>query len=202
MTTLIETQIRPTEPVIITGLGIVGLMAAEVFAHSGYEVYAVDPVESRRDTARACGIGHVLAKLADAPELKGRAGLALECSGFEQAAIESFDYIRKGGELSLVGVPWFRSTDADAHTLFLKIFYGYVHVYSGWEWSLPRHPAEFLPNSNYGSFGKAMDWIRDGYLKVDGVYELESPRNCDRVYSEISTGKLKTTCAIFDWRGL
>jgi len=200
MTSLIETRIRPTEPVLVAGLGIVGLMAAQVFEHCGYEVYATDPVPGRRAIATACGLRHVLPSLLDVPEIKGKAGLALECSGMEEAAIEQLDYIRKGGELSLVGVPWYRSTNADAHSLFLKIFYGYVHVRSGWEWSLPKHTSEFLPYSNYASFRKSMEWIREGYLKVDGIYQLESPQDCNRVYGEIAAGKLEKTCAIFDWR--
>jgi threonine dehydrogenase-like Zn-dependent dehydrogenase len=202
MTSMIETNIRPTEPVAVTGLGIVGLLCAQVFEHCGYEVYASDPVAARREVAKACGLRHVLGSFEEAPEVKGKVGLALECSGMEEAAIALFDLIRKGGELSIVGVPWYRSTDTDAHTLLLKIFYGYVHVRSGWEWSLPRHAAEFLPNSNYASFGRAMEWIRDGFIKVDGIYQVELPHNCDSVYSRIATGKLEKTCAIFDWRKL
>jgi NADPH:quinone reductase-like Zn-dependent oxidoreductase len=200
MTSMIETNIRPTEPVLVTGLGIVGLMCAQMMQHCGYEVYATDPMENRRQVACACGLRHVLATLDEAPEIKGKVGLAIECSGMEEAAYAALDVIRKGGELSLVGVPWYRSTDVDGHTLLRKIFYGYVHVHSGWEWSIPRHSAEFLPNSNYASFTKAMEWIRDGFIRVDGIYQTESPRDCDRVYSDISTGKLAKTCAVFDWR--
>lgn len=202
MTSMIESNIRPTEPVAITGLGIVGLLCAQVFEHCGYEVYSSDPIAARRDVAKACGLRHVLASLDEAPEIKGKVGLALECSGMEEAALALIDLIRKGGELSIVGVPWYRSSDIDAHTLLLKIFYGYVHVHSGWEWSLPRHASEFLPNSNYGSFRRAMEWIADGFIKVDGIYQVESPRDCDRVYGQIATGKLQKTCAIFDWRSL
>lgn len=202
MTSMIETNIRPTEPAVVTGLGIVGLMGAQVLQHCGYEVYATDPVESRRAVAKMCGLRHVMASLDEAPEIHGKIGLALECSGMEEAASTLLDYIRKGGELSLVGVPWYRSTDIDAHTLLRKIFYGYVHVHSGWEWSLPRHSAEFLPDSNYASFERSMEWIRDGFIQVDGIYQSESPHDCGRIYADIAAGSLEKTCAMFDWRKL
>ncbi len=200
MTSLIETAIRPTEPVAVTGLGIVGLMCAQVMQHCGYEVFATDPTANRRAVAESCGLTHVLSSLDEVPGIKGRIGLGLECSGMEEAAVSLLESLRKGGELSLIGVPWYRSTDLDAHTLLRKIFYGYVHLHSGWEWSLPRRPSEFLPNSNFGSFLKAMEWIRDGHIRVEGIYQLESPRYCDKVYGEIAAGRLEKTCALFDWR--
>lgn len=200
MTTMIETRIRPTEPVAVTGLGIVGLLCAQMMEHCGYEVFAADPALQRRTVGKACGLRHVLATLDEAPHIKGKVGLALECSGMEEAAFTALDFLRKGGELSLVGVPWYRSTDVDAHTLLRKIFYGYIHVHSGWEWSLPHHAADFLPDSTYRSFEKSMEWIRDGFIAVDGIYQMESPRDCDRVYGDIATGKLGKTCALFDWR--
>jgi NADPH:quinone reductase-like Zn-dependent oxidoreductase len=36
MTSMIHTHIRPTEPVIVTGLGVVGLLCAQVMQHCGY----------------------------------------------------------------------------------------------------------------------------------------------------------------------
>ena len=200
MTTMIHTQIRPTEPVLVTGLGAVGLVCAQMMRHCGYDVCGVDPSPVRRGMAERCGIRHTCASLEDLGELKGRFGLAMECSGVDQAMIDAANYVRKGGELSIVGVPWRRSSDTYAHTLFETIFMNYVKIYSGWEWSLPLHSADFFPNSNFHSFTTAMEWIRQGSIQVEGTFELFDPANCSDIYRTIANGKLETVFAIFDWR--
>jgi len=200
MTTMIHTCIKPTEPVIVTGLGIVGLTCAQMMQNCGYKVYAADPVDERRETAQHCGLRYTLSSLDSAPFLKESCGLAIECSGDERATYSLPAYLRKGGELSLVGVPWRRTTDTFAHELLRMIFSGYLKVYSGWEWSLPLHSCAFLPNSSYRSFQKAMEWIQEGAIKVDGIYKTFDPTDCDSVYQAISNNNLNTTCAIFDWR--
>lgn len=200
MTSMIHTRIRPTEVVLVTGLGVVGLMCAQVMQHCGYKVYAFDPNLSRREVAQSCGLRHVYGSLDDVPEVKGVAGLAMECSGRENAVYSLMANLRKGGELYLIGVPWFRSTDTFAQELLLNIFYGYIHVYSGWEWSLPGNSTDFDPNSNHNSMVRAMEWIRDGLIKVEGIYEVVSPSECAGVYESIACGTLQKTCVLFDWR--
>lgn len=201
MTTMLKTGIKPVEPVLVTGLGIVGLMCAQMMQHCGYPVYAVDPGEKRRRIAEECGLRHVYSSVKECPAA-GRFGLAIECSGAEQAALDALDVLRKGGELSLVGVPWYRGTDTWAHDVFHKIFYGFITLTSGWEWSIPRHSTEFAPGSNYGNFAVGMEWIRSGDLKVKGIYELANPEQCDAAYQAIVQKTMAKTCTIFDWRHL
>lgn len=199
MTSMIHTSIKPTEPVLVTGLGVVGLMCAQMMRHCGYEVYAFDPNENRRETARACGIRHVYASLDEVPEVKGVAGLAMECSGREEGTYSLVANLRRGGELYLIGVPWYRSTDTFAHELLKSVFYGFIQLRSGFEWSLPRHSRDFMPNSNFASIAKSMEWIRDGHIKVEGIYEVAAPERCDDIYSSMADGTMEKTCAIFDW---
>lgn len=201
MTTMLRTQIKPIEPVLVTGLGIVGLMCAQMMQHCGYTVYAVDHGEKKRQIARDCGLRHVYGSVKECPAA-GKFGLAMECSGAEQAALDALDALRKGGELSLIGVPWYRGTDTWAHDVFLKVFYGFITLTSGWEWSIPRHSSEFLPGSNYGNFAVGMEWIKNGDLNVNGIYELVDPENCDDAYQAIVNKTSSTICTIFDWRSM
>jgi len=201
MTSLLKTGIRPIEPALVTGLGVVGLMCAQLLQHFGYPVYAVDPGENRRKTAVECGLRHVYASVDEIP-VKGRIGFAVECSGAEQAIHSSVDVLRKGGEIALVGVPWYRGTDMFAHDLLQKIFYGYVTISSGWEWSIPKHPMDFFPSSNYGNFAVCMQLIKDGDLKVQDIYETLSPVDCDGAYQSIINKTTSKTCIIFDWKGI
>ena len=200
MTTMIHTAIRPTEPVLVTGLGIVGLMCSQVMQRCGYPVWAVDYSASRRQSAEACEIRHVVSSLEDLQDLKGRFGLAMECSGNDFATLGALEMLRPGGELAIIGVPWRKTSDAFAHDLFRVIFNNYIHMYSGWEWSLPRSSAVFQPNSTMHSFEKAMEWIRDGSIRTNGIFRLYRPDHCAGLYQTIASGNLDVTCAMFDWR--
>lgn len=199
---ILHMSARPTEPVLVTGLGLVGLMCAQVLQNFGYEVWAIDPVEQRRNNARLCGVLHTVAAADDIAGLKGRFGAALECSGSEEAAYACADSLRHGGDLFLVGVPWRKTTEEDGHSLLLKIFYGFLHVHSGWEWTLPRKSGEFLPDSHFRCLEKSLQWINEGKLKVDQIAAIEDPSDCGRVYREIGADALQSraSCVMFDWR--
>jgi threonine dehydrogenase-like Zn-dependent dehydrogenase len=200
MTTLVNTKIKPVEPVAVIGLGIIGLMCAQVLRHCGYTVFAADPVPARRETAAHCGILHTFASVKEIE--KESCGIVFECSGSEIAMMDSLACIRKGGELSLIGVPWRKSSDISMHELLRQIFYGYITVYSGWEWSIPLHSADFLPYSCIGNLAKAMEWIQDGAIRTEGIYETYLPADCERLYTSIADHTFNATCAVFDWRNM
>ncbi len=202
MTALLKSSIKPTEPMMVSGLGIVGLMCAQVAQHCGYDVYAIDPNEKRRETAAACGLKNTGASVQSFGLARQSIGLAVDCSGNDNAILSMIPYIRQMGDLALVGVPWKRTSDLSAHELLRQIFYSYLHVYSGWEWSLPRHSGDFDPNSNMHSMETALRWIAQNAIRTDGIYELFHPRDCVSLYPAIATGKLEKPCAVFDWRML
>lgn len=200
MTAFLHSSVKPTEAVLVTGLGIIGLMCAQVMQHCGYKVYAADPNPKRQETARACGLKHVGGSADSFGLAPESVGMGIDCSGNNEATFSMIPYIRKMGDLALVGVPWRRTSDLSAHDLLRQIFYSYLHVYSGWEWSLPRHSGDFAPNSNMHSMETALEWIADGSIVTDGIYELFSPRDCGTLYPTIAAGKLEKPCAVFDWR--
>jgi len=203
MSTLTTTQARPPELVMVSGLGPVGNLAAQVFGACGYTVLAVEPIEQRRQWAAACG----LRMLAEHAPRKGEAGfgqvgLAVECSGHEQAVLDALDAVRKRGEVVLVGVPWERKSDRYAFDVLHKVFHKYAVLRSGWEWELPCAPAEFRVNSIYGNIRGAMDWLADGRLTVEGLYELRSPVEAQDCYQEILNRRAAKLMTIFDWRAI
>lgn len=202
MTAILSSKIKPTEPVMVSGLGIVGLMCAQVIQHCGYYVYAFDPNEKRQETARACGLKYVGSSAESFGLSPKSIGLAIDCSGNDNATLSMIPYVRQLGDLALVGVPWRCTSEVTAHDLLRQIFYSYLHIYSGWEWSLPLHSGDFDPNSNLRSMETALRWISDGFIVTDGIYELFDPRDCNSLYTTIVAGQLEKPCAIFDWRGL
>jgi len=200
MSTLNTTAARVPSRVLVTGLGPVGNLAAQMFALAGYDVTAIDPVKQRCELARQLGLKDVRASLAEGADIAGQVALHVECSGHEQAVLDGCRSVRKRGEVVLVGAPWRRYTEIYAAELISVVFHKYVVLRSGWEWEVPMYPHDFAGNSIMGNFAAAMEWIRDGRLKVDGLATGYAPARGQEVYDGLLAQSLPTPGAMFDWR--
>ncbi len=201
MSTLNTTTARPPSRVLITGLGPVGNLAAQVFASAGYRVTAADPFEARREDARKAGLKDVRSSVSDGPaDLVDHVALHVECSGHEQAVLDGCRCVRKRGEVVLVGVPWKRRTEIFASELLNAVFHRYVVLRSGWEWEVPVQPREFSGSSIMENHAAALEWLNDGRLVVDGLASLYAPADSQKVYSGLLNQSLATPAALFDWR--
>ena len=201
MSTLNTTTARPPSRVLVTGLGPVGNLAAQVFASCGYEVTAVDPTGARRDGAMKAGLADVRASIADGPvDITGHVALHVECSGHEQAVLDGCRTVRKRGEVVLVGVPWTRRTEIYSFDLLHAIFHRYVVLRSGWEWEVPRQPQDFRGSSLAENYAAALRWLADGRITVDHLGALYTPDRAQEVYAGLLAQSLPTPAALFDWR--
>lgn len=201
MTSIYRMKAKPVDSVAVTGLGLVGLMCAQVLVCMGYNVYAVDPSAERREIALGTNLTNVAESLDAWPEMKQSLGALLECSGNENALRAAIPYMRPGSDAFQVGVPWHKNSDWDAHTLLYELFYAYVSLHGGWEWFLPKTPGEFDPHSSVFHVQNAMQLIADGKMVVQPeMYELRDPRDCDKVYSEIAMPRMRPTSMMLDWR--
>lgn len=200
MSTLTTTTARPPQKVLVTGLGLVGHLAAKIFASCGYEVIACDPLESRRRIALRSGIRPVLPAIPlQDPHVVGQVALVLECSGHEGAALEGCRVVRKRGEVVLIGTPWRQQTDLPAHKLVQAVFHHYAVLRSGWEWELPLQPTDFLTNSIFGNLAAALQWLADGRIQVDGLYTLVPPRQAQQAYQSLLRRQGDRLAVVFDW---
>ncbi|MCX5658465.1 MAG: zinc-binding alcohol dehydrogenase [Planctomycetota bacterium] len=201
--TLVTTTARPPDRVLVTGLGPVGNLGAQVFRAAGYRVTAVDPVEARRAIAQGVGIEDVRAGVPlDDRSLVGAVSLALECSGHEQAVLDACKMVRKRGEVAMVGVPWRRRTDLHAFDILHAVFHRYVTLRSGLEWEVPLHPTDFKVGNIMGDIAGAMDWLAQGRVKVDGLYELMKPTDCQAAYQNLLHQRGPGLSVVFDWAGM
>ncbi len=200
MTTLNTTSARPPSRVLICGLGLVGHLAAKNFAACGYEVFASDPVESRRALATQAGIPNVSAAVPlDDDDLCGTFSLAVECSGHEQALLDAAKAVCKRGEVVCIATPWRPFTDLPLHELHRVIFFNYVVVRSGWEWELPNHPADFSNGSVFGNLAGALNWLAEKRVAVDSIYSTYSPRDAQQAYQDLLHKKTDRLAVVFDW---
>ncbi len=200
MSTLTTTSARPPEKVLVMGLGLVGHLAAKVFASCGYDVMACEPNASRRDIALQTGIKPVFPAVPlDDPNIAGQVGLVLECSGHEQATLDGCHIVRKRGEVVLVATPWKRQTDLYAHELLHTIFFKYVVMRSGWEWELPWQTTDFRTNSIFGNLAAALRWLAEGRIKVNDLYTKVPPREAQQAYQDLLHKRSPRLAIVFDW---
>ncbi|NUQ01643.1 MAG: zinc-binding alcohol dehydrogenase [Armatimonadetes bacterium] len=200
MTTLTTTAARPPAAVMVSGLGPVGHLAAQLFAGCGYRVLGVDPIASRRAKLEAVGLPAVPAAPLEAEEWRDAIALVVECSGHEQAVLDACQIVRQGGEVVMVGVPWRRRSDLLAFDLLRLVFHRYVHLRSGWEWELPRHPAAFARGSHQGNTAGALDWLAAGRINVDGLLAQAPPADCQEVYQGLLHRPDEHFAVVFDWQ--
>jgi threonine dehydrogenase-like Zn-dependent dehydrogenase len=201
MTTLNTAAARTPAKVLITGLGPVGNLAAQIFQHCGYRVTGVDPVESRRALAHQTGIHDVRASIADAPaDLLDQVALHVECSGHEQAVLDGCKLVRRKGEVVLVGVPWQKKTDLAACDLLHAVFHRYIVLRSGWEWEISRGPAPFAFHSIKENHEEAMRWIAEGVLQVRPLAAHYSPARAGEAYDALARQTCPAPTVLFDWR--
>lgn len=194
----IRTQIRGPEKCIVTGLGLVGLCAAQLAQMLGYEVYGFDVNPKRRAIAERHGIQTVDAITQE--RFGKTAGLGVDCSGHEQAILDLAQVIRRFGEIALVGVPWKRNTDLSAKDLLHAVFYNFLTIRSGWEWDMPDHQ-DIFNNKNFEK--ETMRGMQKGFLKINPAdYELVSPEDPQTIYQNILHNNLNGLGYMLDWTGI
>lgn len=199
--TLSTTRARPSARVLITGLGPVGNLAAQLFQATGYRVTAVDPMEPRRKIAVASGLSDVRAAAPAGDEVKGLRGyhLAIDCSGHEQAVLDGCKAVRRGGEVVLVGVPWKRKTEMYSFDILHVVFHNYVTLRSGWEWEIPREDREFATANIPGNLTAALRFIADGKIRTSELGEARSPADASAAYESMATQSGAKLSVVFDW---
>jgi threonine dehydrogenase-like Zn-dependent dehydrogenase len=200
--TLTTTAARPPARVAVTGLGIVGNLAAQIFAASGYRVLACDPVAGRRAQLAGRGIELRDRLPVEDSEWVNHTDLVVECSGHEAAALDACRLVTKGGEVVLVGVPWARRSELTAFDVLHAVFHRYVRLRSGWEWEVPADPTEFRHGSIRANITGAMEWFASGRLSSAGIVRHADPRDCDAVYRDLKEQRDGFLTAIFDWTKL
>ncbi|MDA3799584.1 MAG: zinc-binding alcohol dehydrogenase [Kiritimatiellae bacterium] len=201
MTTLVTTCARPGDLVMVTGAGPVGYLAAEVFRISGYDVFIVEPNDSRRFFAENAGYKTFASAPLDDEKYCKSVALVIECSGHEHAVLDGLKMVRFRGEVVMVGVPWKKQTDLDAHSVLWEVFHNYPVLRSGWEWEIPRESDQFNPYSIKRSRELALKWLVEKKININGVISTHSPDDCQMVYQGHLNKTHKSLCTVFDWTG-
>ncbi len=200
--TLTTTAARPPGRIAVTGLGIIGNLAAQLFAASGYQVLACDPHPGRRALLADRGI-ELCERLPLADTTwAGQLELVIDCSGHEATVLDACKAVRKGGEVVLIGAPWMKRTELSAFGLLHAVFHRYVHLRSGWEWQVPREASEFRTGSINDNTIAAMKWLSSGKISTAECVRIADPRECACVYADLKKQTGDYLTAVFDWTKL
>lgn len=200
MTTLVTTTAVPGDMVFVTGLGIVGNLASQIFTSCGYETFGVDPIEIRRKLAEMKGIRTFEKLPFDDHCFSKKVGLVAECSGHEQAVLDACKIVRKKGEVVLIGVPRSRKTDIYAFDILELVFKRYVVIRSGWEWEISRYPDENRIGSVFGNFATALKWLKDRRVNVDGLFKVMRPEDAQEAYQMLLRKDSDKISVVFKWQ--
>lgn len=201
MSSLTRTVVQPPQRVVITGLGPIGHLAAQICHAAGYRVTAVDPMEQRRALLQDKGVVDVRGTVpVDDPAIKRQVALGLECSSVEQATVDLLRTVKPGGEVFQIGVPHHPRTDVTATALLEALFRGHATLHSGWEWALPRYePEPFRRGCIFDNFAAALDWLAAGRIDVAGLYETVSPDDPQGIYDDLLNRRRSALSIVFDW---
>ncbi|ESY89372.1 hypothetical protein X741_30960 [Mesorhizobium sp. LNHC229A00] len=140
---------------------------------------------------------------AGASAYAGSIALVIDCSGHEQAVLDACKVVRKRGEVVLVGVPWKANTGILAHEILHAVFFNFVVLRSGWEWDVPVLARAFVweelydgynnaPHSTYTGLAKALKWLSEGRVPVDGLVRSQNPSDRPQSIARCSTERSRS----------
>lgn len=212
MATIALTAIRVSDIelgdcVAVSGLGLVGNMAAQLAALSGAVVIGTDPVLRRRELAKGCGIEHVLDAAGAAGEIKkitGGTGVhtVVEATGLPQVACELLPAIGHHGEIIFLGTP---RGDYNANLAEILRYshlenLGCITFKGAHEWRYPVMKNKFVKHSIRRNTEICMDLIKKRKLRVkELITHVIEPEKAPGIYLGINSDRGACMGVIIDW---
>jgi 2-desacetyl-2-hydroxyethyl bacteriochlorophyllide A dehydrogenase len=191
---------RPGDRAAVTGLGLVGNLAAQLLGRAGVRVLGVEPLTERRRLAERCGISETLDPTTGVGDHAATCAAVLECSGQDRGVRTALDLAARHGEVFLIGAAWKRRTEVVAADLVRPIFNKYLSLRSGWEWQIPLYGAQ-LPGSIAGCTEWILACMRDGVLSLsDLITDRVSPAGVPAAYAGLLDHPAEHLGVVIDWR--
>lgn len=196
--------------VVVLGLGLVGNLAAQLFARSGATVVCADICARRLELARQCGLRHVVDSSkedlkASVMALSGGKGArtVVEATGVPAMAESAFAYAAPNGDVVLLGSPR-GEYRGDLTALLNKVHLwgcGCVTLKGAHEWRFPLKPAEGAKHSIQRNVEILLGLLAAGDLNVAPLLtHLLPPAECQTAYQGLLNHKDVFGGVVFDWR--
>jgi 2-desacetyl-2-hydroxyethyl bacteriochlorophyllide A dehydrogenase len=154
ITSIRVADIEVGDNVLVTGLGLVGNLAAQFAALQGARVIGVDLSEKRRACAQVCGLAHAVdAARPDwktvVRQLAGPRGITtyIDATGLSAVITEASTLVAPRGETVLLGTPRAQH-ETDVTEIYRQIHLpGFIAYKGALEWRYPTFTEEFVKHS-------------------------------------------------------
>jgi len=188
--------------VVVLGLGIIGNMAAQLFALQGARVIGIDRVAERCRLASECGVPTVLNMTAEeaAPAVHEMtsgigADITIEATGDPSLVSTGLQMTRKLGEVIILGSP--RGTaEIDIYEMIHRRG---INLKGAHESLIPVLPLD-NPQGQRALSARMLDLLRTGDLKVKPLAPpLRSPAEIKQCYEDLLNRKDEAIDYLLDW---
>jgi len=199
------------DTVAVIGLGLVGNLCAQLFGLAGCKVIGIDLSPERCETARQCGIPHVInagaadAKGAVADLTGGRmCEVVVEAIGAPAVAMEAGELAGTLGEVILLGSPR-GAYEANVTSLLDQVHLwpkGCLTFKGAHEWRYPVHrdASGWSKHSIERNVDILMGMIADGKLLIDPlITHVLPPESCAEAYAGLREQPGAYMGVLFDW---
>ena len=212
MATIAFTAIRASDiqlgdVALVTGLGLVGNMAAQLAKLSGATVIGVDPAPNRRALALKVGID-AAASPEEAAEVVQRmtggegCNTVIEATGIPACTEECLKYVGYHGEIIFLGTP--RGNYQTNLANILRTCHldelGCVNFKGAHEWRLPTTRDRYSKHSIERNTMICFDQVRKGGLRLNElVTHVLTPQEAAEVYLRLHEDRNGYMGIIVDW---
>jgi len=195
--------------VSVTGLGLVGNLAAQLARLQGANVIGVDLSPERLQTAQRCGIeltinggeenvGERIAALTDGKGVSTH----IEATGVPQVGVDSLSWIAKLGEIIFLGSPrGVYNTDVTDVLNYCHLFSrGCITFKGAHEWRYPSEPDTFVKHSLVRNSTIVFELIKQKRLQLEPLLShVIKPEQAKEAYEGLRDNKDKYHGVLFDW---
>ena len=198
------------DTVAITGLGLVGNLAAQLMKLAGCTVIGFDLSERRLAIARACGIDHAINSRDQNLEQVVRkitggslCNAAVEATGVP-AMISAAASVVEKGTVVVLGTPRGEFT-ANATELLRDVHHAHrqVALKGGHEWCVPPYPEPYLKHSLARNVQQLLGFMQSGRLKIaEVISHCVPPTECREVYTQLRNRNEAYFGIVFDWKSI
>jgi len=214
MATVAFTSIRVSEIevgdyVSVTGLGLVGNLAAQLARLQGATVIGVDLSSERIRTAEACSVDFTFnGGVEDVKEqiniLTNGKGVSthIEATGVSAVAIDSLKWIGKMGEIIFLGSPRGEfNTDATDILNYCHLYgRGCITFKGAHEWRYPVEPNAFVKHSLVRNSKIVFELMKQNRLHIEPlISHVIKPEQAKEAYEGLRTNKDQYNGVLFDW---
>ena len=195
----------------VMGMGLVGNLCAQLLRLSGCRVIGIDIEPARLETARACGVSHLVDSSQRDPveavvEITGgrKCELVVEATGLSPVAEQAVDLAGTLGQVVLLGSPR-AAYESDLTPLLRKIHMwnsGCVTLKGAHEWRYPpaKDPSGFSKHSIERNLEILLGLIAGGQLMVDPLLtHILPPEEGASAYAGLRDQRDAFVGVLFDW---